>query len=90
MDSAANDLLLFRTEPYYYRSLPTELAKKCFQMSESGASRADIAKVMNAGTGMRRGMLEGDFDNGYVSVGNGIGAINRIKSVQELIDELMN
>ena len=90
VDSAANDLLLFRTEPYYYRSLPTELAKKCFQMSESGASRADIAKVMNAGTGMRLGMLEGDFDNGYVSVGNGIGAIDRIKSVQELIDELMS
>lgn len=88
--ATANDLLLFRTEPYYYRSLPTELAKKCFQMSESGASRADIAKVMNAGTGMRRGMLEGDFDNGYVSVGNGIGAIDRIKSVQELIDELMS
>ena len=59
-------------------------------MSENRATRADIAKVMNAGTGMRRGMLEGDFDNGYVSVGNGIGAINRIKSVQELIDELMN
>ena len=90
VDSTANDLLLFRTEPYYYRSLPTELAKQCFQMSESGASRADIAKVMNAGTGMRRGMLEGDFDNGYVSVGNGISAIDRIKSVQELIDELMS
>lgn len=90
VDSTANDLLLFRTEPYYYRSLPTELAKQCFQMSESGASRADIAKVMNAGTGMRLGMLEGDFDNGYVSVGNGISAIDRIKSVQELIDELMN
>lgn len=89
VDSAANDLLLFRTEPYYYRSLPTELAKKCFELSESGASRADIAKVMNAGTGMRLGMLEGDFEHGYVSVGNGIGAINRIKSVQELIDELM-
>lgn len=89
VDSTANDLLLFRTEPYYYRSLPTELAKQCFQMSESGASRADIAKVMNAGTGMRRGMLEGNFENGYVSVGNGISAIDRIKSVQELIDELM-
>ncbi|STY88115.1 Nitronate monooxygenase [Moraxella ovis] len=90
VDSTANDLFLFRTEPYYYRSLPTELAKQCFQMSESGASRADIAKVMNAGTGMRLGMLEGDFENGYVSVGNGIGAINRIKSVQEMIDELMS
>ena len=88
--ATANDLLLFRTEPYYYRSLPTTLAKQCFEMSEAGASRADIAKLMNAGTGMRLGMLEGDFDNGYVSVGNGIGAIDRIKSVKELIDELMS
>ena len=90
VNATANDLLLFRTEPYYYRSLPTELAKKCFEMSENGATRADIAKVMNAGTGMRLGMLEGDFDNGYVSVGNGISQINEIKSVKELIDELMN
>lgn len=58
-------------------------------MSENGATRADIAKVMNAGTGMRLGMLEGDFERGYVSVGNGISAIDRVKSVQELIDELM-
>lgn len=85
----ANDLLLFRTEPHYYRSLPTELAKKCFEMSENGATRAEIAKVMNAGTGMRLGMLEGDFENGYVSVGNGISAINKVQSVKELIDELM-
>ena len=89
VQSTANDLLLFRTEPYYYRSLPTEVAKKCFEMSENGASRADIAKVMNAGTGMRLGMLEGDFEHGYVSVGNGISAIDRVKSVQELVDELM-
>ncbi len=89
VQSTANDLLLFRTEPYYYRSLPTEVAKKCFKMSENGATRADIAKVMNAGTGMRLGMLEGDFEHGYVSVGNGISAIDRVKSVQELVDELM-
>ncbi|WP_324682777.1 NAD(P)H-dependent flavin oxidoreductase [Bibersteinia trehalosi] len=85
----ANDLLLFSTEPHYYRSLPTELAKKCFEMSENGATRAEIAKVMNAGTGMRLGMLEGDFENGYVSVGNGISAINKVQSVKGLIDELM-
>ncbi|AHG85283.1 Dioxygenase [Bibersteinia trehalosi USDA-ARS-USMARC-190] len=85
----ANDLLLFRTEPHYYRSLPTELAKKCFEMSENGATRAEIAKVMNAGTGMRLGMLEGNFENGYVSVGNGISAINKVQSVKGLIDELM-
>lgn len=58
-------------------------------MSENGATRSEIAKVMNASTGMRLGMLEGDFENGYVSVGNGISAIDRIKTVKELIDELM-
>ena len=89
VQSTANDLLLFRTEPYYYRSLPTALAKKCFEMSENGATRADIAVVMNAGTGMRLGMLEGDFERVYVSVGNGISAIDRVKSVPELVDELM-
>ena len=56
-------------------------------MSENGATRADIAKVMNAG--MRLGMLEGNFEHGYVSVSNGISAIDRVKSVQELVDELM-
>ncbi|WP_373752458.1 NAD(P)H-dependent flavin oxidoreductase [Neisseria weixii] len=90
VDSSANDLLLFRTEPYYYRSLPTELAKQCFELSESGAPRSEIAKLMNAGTGMRLGMLEGNFEQGYVSVGNGISAIDKIKTVQELVDELMN
>ncbi|WP_165089094.1 NAD(P)H-dependent flavin oxidoreductase [Neisseria yangbaofengii] len=90
VDSSANDLLLFRTEPYYYRSLPTELAKQCFALSESGAPRSEVAKLMNAGTGMRLGMLEGNFEHGYVSVGNGISAIDKIKTVQELVDELMN
>lgn len=86
--SVAEELLLFRTEPYYYRSLPTALAKQCHQMSEDGANRSDIAKVMNGGTGMRLGMLEGNFDRGYVSVGNGITAIKDIVSVKSLIDEL--
>lgn len=89
VESNANDLLLFRTEPYYYRSLPTQLAKRCFEMSESGASRSEIAKVMNGGTGMRLGMLEGDFDHGYVSVGNGVTSIREICSVKDLIDNLM-
>lgn len=90
VNAKANDLLLFRTEPYYYRSLPTEVAKRCFEMSESGSSREAIAKVMNAGTGMRRGMLEGDFEKGYVSVGNGITNIHQIRSVKEVIEDLMN
>ncbi|MCW9733009.1 nitronate monooxygenase [Avibacterium sp. 20-15] len=87
--ASADDLLLYRTEPYYYRSLPTALGKKLHAMSEEGASRAEIAKLMNGGTGMRLGMLEGDFEQGYVSVGTGVSRINRIVSVKELINQLM-
>lgn len=87
--ASAEDLLLFRTEPYYYRSLPTELGKKLFAMSEAGATRSEIAQVMNAGTGMRLGMLEGDFENGYISLGNGISHITEIRPIKEVIEDVM-
>lgn len=87
--ATAEDLLLFRTEPHFYRSLPTTLGKILYQMSEEGATRSDIAKVMNAGTGMRLGMLEGDFENGYISLGNGLSHITEIRSVKEVIEDVM-
>ncbi|MBR0079779.1 MAG: nitronate monooxygenase [Synergistaceae bacterium] len=38
---------------------------------------------------LRVGMLEGDMDNGYVSLGNRISFIHSIKSVKEIIDGLI-
>jgi enoyl-[acyl-carrier protein] reductase II len=37
---------------------------------------------------LRIGMLEGDMDAGYVSVGNGISHIHEIKSCADIISEL--
>ena len=37
---------------------------------------------------LRKGMLDGDMENGYVSVGNGISDIHEIKSVKEIIFEI--
>lgn len=89
VNSTAEDLLLFRTIPHYYRSLPTQLGKKLFEMSENGATREEIAKEMNAGTGMRLGMIEGDFENGYISVGNGITHITEVRPVKAVVEDLM-
>ncbi len=89
VDCSADDLLLFRTNPAYYRSLPTELAKKMYEISENGGSRNETAKLMQGTVGMRKGMLEGDLAGGYISVGNGITQIKEIRSVQALIDDLM-
>ena len=38
--------------------------------------------------GLRIGMLEGNTDEGYISLGTGIGNIRSVKSVAEVVDEL--
>lgn len=85
----AQDLLLFRTMPAYYRSLPGTLANELVKMDQAGASNEELGKKMGGFANLRVGMLEGDMDKGYVSVGNGISQIHEIKSAREIIDAMM-
>ncbi|PAF50913.1 diguanylate cyclase [Helicobacter sp. 13S00401-1] len=82
------DLLLFRTMPDYYRSLPGELAEKLLAMDKAGASNEAIGEAMGGTLGLRIGMLEDNSKKGYISLGTGIGSIKSIKSVAEIVDEL--
>ena len=84
----AQDLLLFRTIPAYYRSLPGRLANELVAMDKAGATNEKLGRKMGGFASLRIGMLEGDMENGYVSVGNGISHIHEIKSAQAIIDEL--
>jgi NAD(P)H-dependent flavin oxidoreductase YrpB (nitropropane dioxygenase family) len=88
-DATAEDLLMFRTLPAYYRSLPTKLSNKLVEMDKSGASREEIAKGMGGSGGMRVGMLEGNTEDGYITVGTGITPIKEIRTVKAVIDDLM-
>lgn len=87
---AANglDMLLFRTLPDYYRSLPGKLPEKLVQMDKAGASWEEIAAAMGGLRGLRVGMLEGNSDEGYIALGTGIGSIRSVKSVAEVVNEL--
>ncbi|MGV7116687.1 NAD(P)H-dependent flavin oxidoreductase [Paenibacillus kyungheensis] len=87
VDATAEDLLMFRTLPAYYRSLPTKLANKLVEMDNQGASREETSKFLF--DGMRIGMLEGNTDDGYISVGTGITPIREIITVKEVVDTLM-
>lgn len=92
VESSAEDLLIYRTQTLnsYYRSLPTKLVKKMVEEDNRDPERGVKASALMQGTvGMRKGMLEGDLENGYISVGNGITYIKEICSVQALIDDLM-
>ncbi|WP_323076705.1 NAD(P)H-dependent flavin oxidoreductase [Klebsiella variicola] len=87
---AANglDLRLFRTLPDYYRALPGKLSDTLVAMDRAGASKAELAQAMGGLRGMRLGMLEGNTDEGYISVGVGIGNIHAITSVAEVVNQL--
>lgn len=79
---------LFRTQPAYYRSLPGKLTEKLVAMDKAGASNEEIGKVMGGLRGLRIGMLEGNTDEGYISLGTGIGSIRGVKSVADVVNEL--
>ena len=87
---AANglDLLLFRTVPHYYRSLPGKLAEKLAAMDKAGASNEALGKAMGGLRGLRLGMLENNTDEGYIALGTGIGNIRSVRSVAEVVDAL--
>ena len=83
------DLLLFRTLPDYYRSLPGKFAQNLVNMDKNGASNEELGKAMGGLRGLRIGMLEGNSDEGYISLGTGIGAIHAVQTVAQVVDELM-
>ena len=63
--------------------------KKLFDIELPQKALDENGKIMGGTRGMKAGMLEGDFEHGYVSVGNGISLIHEIKTVKEVVDDLM-
>ena len=68
----------FRTHPYDYRSIPTPLSQKLLQMDKDLKTREEIANAMHPMRNMKFGMLDGQIDVGYVSVGLGVSLIQFI------------
>ena len=89
VDHSASDLLLFKTNPAYYRSIPTPYSRELLAMDERGQTRDEIANKMYGEQGLKVGMLDGDLEKGYITVGNGVSYIKSIRSVKEVIEDLM-
>ena len=84
----ATDMDFFRTLPYYYRSIPTPLSQKLVQMNKELKTREEIYNEMKPMRNMKFGMLDGQTDVGYISVGLGISMIHSIRSCKEIIDDI--
>ena len=86
----ATDLLLYRTVPAYYRSLPGEIPNKLLKTSKDGATEEEIFEVQRGYYGMRDGMLFGDLSKGFASFGLGISMIDKFEPVAVIMDKLMS
>lgn len=89
ISSNATDMLLYRTVPAYYRSLPGLLPYKLVAMDEAGESREAILQASGGGNGMRDGMLFGNLEKGFASFGLGISMIHQINPVKTIVDQFM-
>ena len=84
----ATDIDFFRTTPYYYRSIPTPLSQKLVKMDNELKTREEIANEMHPMRNMKFGMLDGQVDVGYISVGLGVSMIRSIRTSKEIIDDM--
>ena len=84
----ATDIDFFRTNPYYYRSIPTPLSQRLVKMDNELKTREEISNEMHPMRNMKFGMLDGKVDVGYISVGLGVSMIHSIRSCKEIIDDI--
>jgi len=89
VDSTAEDLLLFRTLPAYYRTLPTDLTPALAELDAQGTDRGAMFKAMNGYHSLWQAMRLGNFDQGIVSTGTGISVIKSIRPAAEIVSDLM-
>ena len=84
----ATDMDFFRAIPYYYRSIPTPLSQKLAQMDKELKTREDIYNEMKPMRNIKFGMLDGQTDVGYITVGLGVSMIHSIRPCKEIIDDI--
>lgn len=84
----ADDILLYRAEPAFYRSLPGELPNQLAKMNDAGAPGSEIFAKADKYNGMRQGMLFGDLTRGYASFGMGISLIHAIEPAKTIVARL--
>ena len=84
----ADDLLFYRDQPAYYRSLPGTMAKRLAKMSADGATRVEINAAHQGMRAMHDGMLLGDLEHGIASFGLGISQIHSVEPVAAIMAKL--
>lgn len=84
----ADTVLILRSVKNMMRTRKNQSALTCLKLEEKGAEFPEIFKVIN-GTVSRKSQYEGNLEEGILAIGQAIGLINEIKTVQEVIDDMV-
>ena len=87
LKSKNQDVLLVAKQQ---RSLNTKIAVMLESKYEDLVTSNENIEIIRENGGIRSGMLEGDLENGIISLNTSIEIIKNIPSVKDLIEELMN
>jgi nitronate monooxygenase len=81
-------MLVMRSIGATHRVWANAAAKKCAELEEN---KADLTQILQVVSGERAKQLyvQGDLDAGIVSCGQGIGLVNDIPTVKEILDRIM-
>lgn len=86
LNANAEDLFTWQSCVEKMISTKNLVGRTCYAMGQGGASQNDIGKHYNGIWNIS--MLQGDIENGIVSIGGGCNYITEIKSCKEIVDEL--
>ncbi len=70
------------------RVIKNQAAMRALEMEQRNATLEELRTVINSEAGLQA-LQEGDADGGIIACGQVIGLINDLKSVQEVIDEIV-
>lgn len=74
--------------PIFYRTLPGKYVDQFLAAVKAGTPLQKLAGNISL-AGVQKGMLQGDLDHGYITIGTGIGNLKQEMPVAEIMDILM-
>jgi len=70
------------------RVMKNKAAEKCLEMEQGGASLQELMALISGDLG-KKALDEGDLDSAVIACGQSVGLIQEIKSVKEVIEEII-
>lgn len=88
LNSSSADTVLALKKLIPVRLVRSRFCDEVLEAEERGASKEELSELLGKGRA-KAGMFDGDLEKGELEIGQGVGMINELRSVQQVFDSLM-